>query len=276
MTLPIVLAHGIARFDAIFAKFGFDLYFKHVPEHLAAHGFKAYRSRVDYAGSVVKRSAELKEEIERILREAGADKAHIIAHSMGGLDARHMIVDLGMADRVASLTTIATPHHGTSFADVSLKGGDAFIDLVGRLGIALDGFRDLTTTACREFNERAEDSEASNPVRFQVYSSFQEKPAVLPLLQHSWQIIHDREGANDGLVPVSSQEWTPTLTSKTGLTKAIAQRKFGFGADHLNQTGVWDIGEVAAFNFNVAGYERKVRDVYLAIAREVTAPTAGL
>jgi triacylglycerol lipase len=276
MPLPIVLAHGIARFDAIFAKFGFDLYFKHVPEHLAAHGFTAYRSRVDYASSVVKRSGELKEEVERILREAGADKAHIIAHSMGGLDARHMIVDLGMADRVASLTTIGTPHHGTSFADVGLKGGDVFINLVGRLGIALDGFRDLATTACREFNERAEDSEASNPVRYQVYSSFEEKAAVLAPLQHSWQIIHDREGANDGLVPVSSQEWVATLSNKAGLTKAITQRQFGFGADHLNQTGVWDVSELAAFNFDVAGYERKVRDVYLAIARDVATPAGGL
>ena len=41
---------------------------------------------------------------------------HLIAHSMGGLDARHMIVREGMAERVASLTTVGTPHNGTPVA----------------------------------------------------------------------------------------------------------------------------------------------------------------
>ena len=36
---------------------------------------------------------------------------------MGGLDARYLISRLGMADRVLSLTTLGTPHRGTSFAD---------------------------------------------------------------------------------------------------------------------------------------------------------------
>jgi triacylglycerol esterase/lipase EstA (alpha/beta hydrolase family) len=41
---------------------------------------------------------------------------HIIAHSMGGLDARHLIVDIvTMADKVGTLATIGTPHLGTSF-----------------------------------------------------------------------------------------------------------------------------------------------------------------
>jgi len=37
-------------------------------------------------------------------------KVHLFAHSMGGLDARHMITHLGMANRVRTLTTIGTPH----------------------------------------------------------------------------------------------------------------------------------------------------------------------
>src|SRR5262249_5187529 len=41
-----------------------------------------------------------------------ARAVHVFAHSMGGLDARYMISRLGMAKRVLSLTTIATPHRG--------------------------------------------------------------------------------------------------------------------------------------------------------------------
>ena len=36
---------------------------------------------------------------------------------MGGLDARYMIGQLGMADRVAALLTVTTPHRGSPYAD---------------------------------------------------------------------------------------------------------------------------------------------------------------
>ena len=39
-------------------------------------------------------------------------RVNLIAHSQGGLDSRYLISTLGWAERVASLTTIATPHHG--------------------------------------------------------------------------------------------------------------------------------------------------------------------
>ena len=270
MNRPIILAHGIARFDEVLRRFGVEFYFKKIPEHLEGEGFRVYRSSVSFAGSVEQRAGELKDEVERILGEAKADKAHIIAHSMGGLDARHMIVDLGMDDRVESLTTIGTPHHGTSFADEGLEQADAFIDAVRRMGGNIEGFRDLSTRACGEFNRRAEDAEASNSVHYQVYSSFQRKRAVFGPLQFSWKIINEREGPNDGLVPVSSQEWAASLANQAGDKKAIIRRQFGFEADHLNQTGLWDVNELLRLNWNARGYERKVRDVYLDIARGVT------
>lgn len=55
-------------------------------------------------------------------------KVNIIAHSMGGLDARYMISALGGANRVASLTTISTPHTGSKVANFVL---DATQDVDG-------------------------------------------------------------------------------------------------------------------------------------------------
>ena len=54
-----------------------------------------------------------------ILRQVpGAEREHIIAHSMGGLDARHAIAHVpGLAGRVATLVTIGTPHRGSPVAD---------------------------------------------------------------------------------------------------------------------------------------------------------------
>ncbi len=274
MPRPIVLAHGIARFDVIFAALGHHVYFKRIPGHLRELGFDVHRSSVDFSGSVDTRSHELEAEVEAILGVTGADKVHIIAHSMGGLDARHMIVDLGMADRVVSLTTIGTPHTGTSFADVGLEHGDRLIDLLRPLGIRIDGFRDLARAPCAEFNRRAEAAEATNPVRYRVYSSHQAEERVLVLLRPSWRIIRDRQGEdNDGLVPVSSQEWQPVLRAD-GVTKAVERHRFPVGADHFNQTGSWDPAEASSLLGLIAekrDYESTIREIYAGIARDVTA-----
>jgi len=75
---------------------------------------------VPRAESVAARGAKLKEAIEEALQGRPHDvRAHILAHSMGGLDARWVILQEGMADKIASLTTIATPHRGTTLGDLA-------------------------------------------------------------------------------------------------------------------------------------------------------------
>jgi len=51
-----------------------------------------------------------------VLGTTGAEKINIIAHSKGGLDSKYMIRELDMADKVASLTTLCTPHRGSAIA----------------------------------------------------------------------------------------------------------------------------------------------------------------
>ena len=51
-----------------------------------------------------------------MLGETGSAKVNIIAHSKGGLDSKYMITNLGMEDKVASLTTLCTPHKGSIIA----------------------------------------------------------------------------------------------------------------------------------------------------------------
>jgi triacylglycerol lipase len=61
-------------------------------------------------------------------------KVNIIAHSMGGLDARYLAATLGYAPKIASITTISTPHGGSNVADVGLR----VVADGGRLTAALD------------------------------------------------------------------------------------------------------------------------------------------
>jgi len=285
---PIVLAHGIARFDILLEilKTKANLpdtqlndrfhYFKGIKPHLEAHGFKVFHPNQDFAGSVELRSEQLKDRINEVIAATGAAKVHIIGHSMGGLDARHMIADKGMADRVASLTTIGTPHLGTILADQILGNGGVFLmDLMRRV-INLDGFADLTVTVCEQFNRRVEDFEARNNVVYQTYASAEDLHLVFAPLVPSWIFIRDHEGKNDGLVPLKSQQWNRELIASDGTRKPVLQKLFPFPADHLNQVGWWDpqeaIRAVLAFESvfkQATEYEGSIRNLYLEIAQNL-------
>jgi triacylglycerol lipase len=76
--------------------------------------------------------AELLTTVQQVLAQTGAQKVNIIAHSMGGLDARYVASPGGLAQGalIASITTIGTPHHGSEMADFTL----AFSTLDGGSG----------------------------------------------------------------------------------------------------------------------------------------------
>ncbi len=113
---PILLVHGFAIKDTFFMKS-----WGRIDRILRIQGHTVYKSRVDGVGSVEGNAAQLKEEIKDILQETGAEKVNIIGHSKGGLDAKHMIQKMDMADRVASLTTLCTPHRGSPVASFVLR-----------------------------------------------------------------------------------------------------------------------------------------------------------
>ena len=285
---PIVLAHGIARFDILHQRLRAKLklpdtqlsdkfeYFKGIKTHLESKGFRVFRPNQDFAGPVELRAAQLRDRVNEALSITGAQKVHIIGHSMGGLDARHMIVDHNMADKVASLTTIGTPHLGTVLADHVLTHGGVFLidALLNVIKLDLEGFKDLTKEACEQFNQRAEDIEARNGVVYQTYASAEEIHLIFAPLLPSWIFIRDQEGRNDGLVPFTSQRWKPELVASDGTRKRIKQKEFPIPADHLNQVGWWDPQEVlnpakifqSVFK-QAAEFEGTIRNVYLEIAR---------
>jgi len=121
---PIVLVHG---FNASPERNGFG------PEVVAAlcgDGHAVFAPALPPFASVETRSQALAEAVDAALAGAADDcgvtpdappaKVNLIAHSMGGLDARFLVASLGYGDRVATVTTISTPHRGSAMADMSL------------------------------------------------------------------------------------------------------------------------------------------------------------
>ena len=296
-THPILLAHGIARFDIVrdrlVRRFGLDddsltdhlHYFRHIGSHLTEAGFEVHHTRVGFAEGVEARAARLKAEVERVLALAGGGMVHIVGHSMGGLDARRMIVDHGMEAHVCSLTTVGTPHWGSSFADWGVEHhGDEALRLLGEV-IDLAGFLNLTGADCAAFNRRAEAAEADNGVFYQTYACWEEERArVFGPLQLSWDVIKQREeGDNDGLVSVTSQRWTGRLSGAR--EKEVGQHSFPVQGDHLNEVGWWDPRQLSgrlrlpalldplalgrSLVHDRREYENQIKGTYLSIAQDL-------
>ena len=285
--IPIVLACGIARFDNVrahIARFlkptGIDLldsrhYFKGIRSHLEDNGHLVRHTQVSFAADVKTRAEELKAQIKDILTETDSEKVHLISHSMGGLDARHMIVDHAtMTSAVHSLTTIGTPHWGSPVADYLLEiGFGKWVSTLKEI-LTMEGVHDLTTAACRQFNEEHEAAEAENDVIYQTWSSCSDE--IFRPLQFAADIVTEREGPSDGLVSIASQQWKPVLEGEQD--KIVRQHEFPFPADHLNQLGWWgpadfeapfhSLSVISEWTEKYRDTEERTKELYLGIADE--------
>ena len=105
---PIILVHGVAAKQLrIMNAFG------RIGHKLADAGYTVFVADTDGFGTVESNAHQLKSYVLGVLKVCKVKKVNIIAHSKGGLDAKYMITHLGMEERVASLTTLCTPHRGS-------------------------------------------------------------------------------------------------------------------------------------------------------------------
>ena len=110
---PIVLIHGFnAGPTTSFAD--------QIPETLRADGDAVFTLALPPFQSVEARAKVIAEQLEAIMSKTGANKVNLVGHSQGGLDARYLVSTMGWGDRVASVTTLATPHRGSPLADMAL------------------------------------------------------------------------------------------------------------------------------------------------------------
>jgi triacylglycerol lipase len=276
MAFPILLVHGVCRFDELWREVlnvdnseDPDLdnlhYFKGIRTMLMKKGFSVFHSNVPWAASVEDRAENLNQNIADLLTDTGAEKLNIIAHSMGGLDTRHMLykdrAKGRIHERIASITTISTPHEGSPFADWGVKNLGALIPLAAKMKIDIRAFHDLTTEACRRFNDTPGviefEDEMSRSIQISTYAGQQNYWGVVGILKPSFQIIQSLEGENDGLVSVKSAKW------RDEFFQSILKR-----TDHLNELGWWDLDQLTAFE-SPAALTKRIHKFYLDVARSL-------
>lgn len=232
--LNIVLVHGILGFNQIELAGPVDpiRYFNGVADYLTQQlptNTRIHVPQLDRTGGTEQRAGQLRESIQAALQHGTLDPTqpiHIIAHSMGGLDARRMISKdaLISAVPIKTVATIGTPHRGSPIADLVagelvpklpllspvLDAAKVLLgDVLGTFGISRQGLCDLTTKAAAQFNIDFPDHEG---VQYLSYGGKGRqgffRPPTSQFMFPYYEFIRIVDGEiSDGVVSVSSAQW---------------------------------------------------------------------
>lgn len=199
------------RDDGIFGYWG------RIPKTLQNNGFTVAFSGQDSNGSIESNARQIAKSIDAILESTQAEKVNIIAHSKGGLEARYLACKLGLSDKIASITTLSTPHNGSATVDalfrlfnplikIGSKLADCWFKILGDKSPntyqAICSFR---TSDALLFNQQNQDVDT---IYYQSYgfvmkSCWSDFLMWLPNL-----VVQHFEGQNDGLLSPQAVEWT--------------------------------------------------------------------
>ena len=207
--LPVVFAHGLGITALPYQAF------VTLKKLFKSRGHELFIAETPIAGSLEERAAILNDEIHRLVPNG---QFHLMGHSMGGLDARLVVYRYGLGDRVASVTTLASPHHGSPLAD--LVAGMHLPDVLERwFSGDLKAMSDLTPKNMDlKFNHEVKnDSRVSYfSVGFYIPTSVCTH-SIVPWLWLTHQMLSDAGyPENDGMVSIESSRWGEFLGAFPG------------------------------------------------------------
>lgn len=253
---PVLLVHGVAfRDETLSLK-----YWGSIPSSLEKKGAAVFTGNQQAYGTIKANAEHLKARVNEILKITGSEKVNIIAHSRGGLESRYMISLPGMSDKVASLTTLATPHRGSSMADYIIRHFadkkmiaviiDFYAKIIGDTNPeSLKSAIELTTYKMNQFNKTVKDSDK---VYYQSYACAIDENFSNPFWKKMYSITAAKEGPNDGLVSVTSAQWgnfrgvvscdgKPLVTHADIVGMHFLSKEYCFDADDFFRTIVHEL-----------------------------------
>lgn len=210
---PFLLVHGV-----FFRDFKYLNYWGRIPDELTKNGAVIFYGNQQSAASVCDSGKELAERIKEIVSEHGCDKVNIIAHSKGGLDSRYAVDRFAVAQNVASITTINTPHTGCLFADYLLTKipvkmqqqiASTYNSTMKKFGDASPDFmaaaRALKTEQCKAMNDELK--EPDGIFCQSTGSKLNRATSGKFPLNFSYHLVKRFDGPNDGLVSEKASLW---------------------------------------------------------------------
>ncbi len=218
---PVLLCHGFGAIAIVLNKSPLH----DVSVLYRLHGIKSFAPNIVPYASIETRARAWETILPKVLHYAEADKLHIVAHSMGGLDIRHLLQKPEVAEKVVSLTTVATPHYGTTLSELTLDAPkiirENIVELVDWFGNQL--YPQIPSDVLTALKELTPDyikntfNPANPDVEGVIYSSVnaeigKDTDASINKLLVPFNIhIYEREGKNDGYVPSESAKWGDLL-----------------------------------------------------------------
>jgi triacylglycerol lipase len=210
--MNIVLVPGILGFERL----GPLHYFNGVARYLEETFLHLHvgTTNTDPLGTVADRAQVLADEITRHF--GSSEEVHLVAHSMGGLDARYLVSKnlAGMSERVRTIVTIGTPHSGSPVA-TALDAANPLGSLVellrlegpfvDELRMKFDAVKDLSEPGAAVLNEHCLDVPH---IRYLEVAGagrdglFRTSKFYTP----SFLFVQAKAGRNDGVVPVTSAQ----------------------------------------------------------------------
>lgn len=214
---PVLLCHGYGALVSLVKPS--PLY--DVAMLMRHHHVLAFAPNIVPYATIETRAARWVKLIHKIIEHTGAGKLNIVAHSMGGLDMRFALSQLNAAPHVASLTTICTPHHGTSLAELALNTPTGIRDKIGDFlnwmgnhvypdtkSNAMGSVEQLTRKyITQSFNPTVPDIPGIPYYSFSSAVGRGTDQSITVISRYQNNHIFKREGLNDGMVSVESAQW---------------------------------------------------------------------
>ena len=258
---PILMVHGMGFRDRKYLN-----YWGRIPGKLEKAGCKVFYGNQDSSASVETNAEFLAKRVNEILAQTGAERVNVIAHSKGGLDIRCAIGKYDLGGKIASVTTMSTPHHGSITVDKLLKLPDFLVRFAGKctdivfkvLGDAKPDaysvFYLFSTEVAKKFNETYPDSKKTY---YQSYAFTMKSPFGDCFMWFPSLVVWLLEGPNDGLLTPASVKW--------GDFKGIVQSNTKRGISHCDEVDMRRMRFTRKKGENVSD----ITDFYLDVAEDL-------